>query len=110
MKTLSDQVAARRMLQIRDEGGYRLGTFLRLNARKYAIQGLVFGLSLALLLIIEMRVAFSILLGVILGSLARDFGWVRASRRTWPFTMRVINWEIVERLATHEEPPAPSSE
>jgi hypothetical protein len=107
MKNVSDQVLAKRMLQIRAEDGYRLGTFLRLNARKYILYGLFFIVALASLAASGMWIGFYLLLGLFLGSLLRDLGWVRASRRSWPFTMSVVNWDVVEQLAVKGHRPEP---
>ena len=104
MRTVSDQVLARRMLQMREQGGYRIGQFLRINARKYILYGLYFVVALASLAVLGMWIGFYLVLGLFLGSSLRDLGWVRASRRTWPFTMRVVNWDLVEQLAAHERP------
>jgi len=105
MRKVSDQVLARRMLQIRGEGGTRLGMFLRINARKYILYGLYFIVALAALAASGMLIGFYLTLGLLLGSLLRDLGWVRASRRSWPFTIKVIDWDLVEQLAA-EQPPA----
>jgi hypothetical protein len=44
------------------------------------------------------------LTGLILGSILRDIGWYRAIRRTFPFTVRVTDWPLVEKIATDDVP------
>lgn len=105
MRKINDQVLAKRMLQIRGEGGYRVGMFLRFNAGKYILYVVIFIVALASLAAVGMWIGFSLMLGLFLGSLLRNLGWIRASRRNWPFTMRVINWNLVDQLAA-KKPPA----
>ena len=53
---------------------------------------------LAILAFLGMWPLFIFLLGLVLAP-SCDMGWVRSSRRIWPFTVRVTNWELVERIA-----------
>ena len=69
--------------------------------------GLYFIVALAALAASGMWIGFYLLLGLFLGSLLRDLGWVRASQRSWPFTMRVVNWDLVEQLAVKSHRPDP---
>jgi hypothetical protein len=104
IKKTSDQVLAKRMLQLRTEGGFRYGTFLRLNTRKYLLQIGYLIVSLALLSFYQLWIPFVLLLGVFFGVWLRDASWVRASRRNWPFTLRVTNWDLVEKLVAEGTP------
>ncbi len=46
-------------------------------------------------------------LGMLMGALVRDLGWLRNIKRHWPFTVKIINWEMVEQLAATSAAPAP---
>jgi hypothetical protein len=104
MKTISDRVLAARLLKARQEGGYRFGTFVRWKAKSYVISFVYFGAVPAFCLT-AWWILFALVLGMFLGMLLRDLGWVLASNRSWPLTVRVIDWVVVEELAA-EEPPA----
>jgi hypothetical protein len=93
-----------RMLKIRDRGGYGLGLFLRWNAKRYLFSIVYFGVALAYLAYAELWGLFSFALGLVAGMFLRDFGWVRAAAKSWPFTVRVTDWEEVQRIAD-EQPP-----
>jgi hypothetical protein len=105
MRAISDQAMAARLIRARQEGGYRVRTFLRLNARRYVFLGVIFGLAFAFFAFTGLWNGFALLLGILLGSLLRDLGWVRASQRTWPFMMKVIDWGMVNESVV-EQPPA----
>jgi hypothetical protein len=105
MREISDQVLATRMLKVREQGGYGICIFLRMNAKKYILFILYFGAALVFFAITGMWFGFALMLGLSLGTFLRDLGWVRASGRTWPFTMKVVDWDFVEELAA-EQPPA----
>jgi len=105
MREISNQVLAMRMLELREQQGYRLGMFLRMNTKKYIFFVVYFGAALAFFALTGMWFGFALMLGLGLGTFLRDLAWVRASRRTWPFTMKVTNWAFVEELAA-EKPPA----
>jgi len=105
MREISDQVLAMRLLKIREQGGYRFRGFWHMNTKKYIYFVVYVGAVLGFLAFAGMWFGFALVLGLGLGAFLRDFGWVRASGRTWPFTMKVIDWGFVEELAA-EKPPA----
>ena len=105
MRGTSDQALAQRLLSIRDKGSYRFSAFLKLNVWRYLFQIALHSVLLAILALAGMWAVFIFLLGLILGAFLRDVGWVRSTRRVWPFTVKVTNWDVVERLAA-EEPAA----
>jgi len=39
-------------------------------------------------------------IGFTFGMLIRDYTWVHTSRKTWPYFVKVVNWERVEQLAS----------
>ena len=102
MRGTSDQALAQRLLSMRGKGPYRIGTFLKLNAWRYLFQIALHSLLLAILALMGMWPLFMFLLGMVFGVFLRDVGWVRSTRRVWPFTVKVTNWDVVERLAAEE--------
>jgi hypothetical protein len=104
MRRTSDQALAQRLLTMRDKGPYRLGAFLKLNAWRYFFQIALQSLFLAILALVAMWPLVIFFVGLALGTFLRDLGWLRSMRRVWPFTVKVTNWEVVERLAA-EMPP-----
>lgn len=42
-------------------------------------------------------------LGMLMGALARDFGWLRHIKGHWSFTEKFIDWKKVEELAAQRE-------
>ena len=102
MRGTSDHALAQRLLSTRSDGGYRLRAFLKLNAWRYTFLIALHSLFLAILALMGMWPLFIFVLGLLFGVLLRDVGWVRSRGRVWPFTLRVTNWEIVERLAAEK--------
>lgn len=110
MRGTSDQALAQRLLSMRDKGPYRYGAFVKLNAWRYLFQIALHSLLLAILALMGMWPLFIFLLGLVLGAFLRDVGWVRSTRRVWPFTVRVTDWDLVEKLAAQRllsEDPSP---
>ncbi|MBL8857099.1 MAG: hypothetical protein JNL28_01160 [Planctomycetes bacterium] len=61
------------------------------------------GLVLAMTYALGPPEAFYIVLGMLIGCLARDFGWLRNMRIAWSFNVRVVNWDKVQRIADGEQ-------
>jgi hypothetical protein len=38
-----------------------------------------------------------LLLGIVLGALARDIGWLLRFKRDWPILNRVLDWKAVDK-------------
>jgi len=72
------------------------------------IHFLVFGLSLVVVTSLEYGAVAYFIGGMLIGTVLRDFGWVRASIKSWPFIKRVINWDEVLRLADDERTAQPA--
>jgi hypothetical protein len=104
MRCPSNEVLAKRLLEARREGGYRVGSFLRRSSRRYLFLFVYFGAILIVLALMRYWVGLGIVLGMILGAFLRDIGWVRSTQRSWPFTDTIINWDVVEELANPEKP------
>jgi len=41
-------------------------------------------------------------IGMFLGALVRDLGWLRRIKKSWPFTQKITDWKKVEELAEGE--------
>ncbi len=99
MRKPRDEVMAKRMLEARSEGGYRLGTYLRRSVKRYLVMTVLYAVALAIVASTGSSVAFAFCLGMILGAWLRDFAWLRRNQQAWPFTAKIINWDLVEELA-----------
>ncbi len=105
MKETSDQVRAQRLLALRDHGPYRFSTFVKLNASRYLVRISLNAVGLTIVAFTGMWVWFALFLGIVAGGFLRDVAWVRSTRRTWPFTMKVTNWALVQELAGVQAAP-----
>jgi hypothetical protein len=99
----SDQLVATRMLLMRENGGLRLGLFLRWSAKSYLFMIIYVGLLMAIFFHLELWPLFTLILGLVAGMLAQQAGMVFAHWKTWPFSLRVTDWEKVERIARGDE-------
>jgi hypothetical protein len=104
MRESSDQVLAKRLIKIRDQGGIRLSTFLRMNFKKYVFILGYFSVALAVLAVIGWWPGFALVLGMVLGTLLRDLAWVSSTQWTWPFTVKATDWDLVAELAAEKVP------
>jgi hypothetical protein len=107
-EALRDKLIASRMIEIRERGGQSYGQFLRWSVRPYLIGILYLGVALTVLYLMELYPLFYWVLGMFLGMYLRDFGWVRKTRKTWPFTLKVTDWDMVRRIA-EQEPSSPGT-
>lgn len=105
MTKISDKILAARMLRAREDGGYKFLPFLRMNAKGYSILAIYFGCILIGAALIKLWPVFILTVGIVFGVLLRDVGWVMGVNRTWPFVMKVTDWDAVKRLSD-ENPPA----
>lgn len=102
MKRPNESLLARRLLETRERGyGFRL--FYRRVWRWYLLLALVFGFALTMAALAELEPLFGGFVGAFCGVLLRDAGWVRAIRKSWPFSETVTDWEKVRRIAAGTE-------
>ena len=87
------------MLRTRESGGYKVTLFFRNNAKRYVFFIVYFGLLLAFTAFFHLWTFFAVLVGIVFGSLLRDVGWVRSMKRSWPFTLEIVDWNRVQKLA-----------
>jgi hypothetical protein len=105
MKETGDQIRAQRLLSLRDHGPNEFSTFFKLNATRYMVRFTLNAVGLTMIAFMGLWVWFAFFLGMVVGSFLRDMSWVRSNRRTWPFTKKVTNWDVVETLAAAQPPP-----
>ena len=103
MTDSSDRTLAQRLLETR-ECGYSFRLFYRRSAQTYLVILFMFGMFIAICAAFEIWALFCGLIGMLCGVLLRDVGWMRATARAWPFTLKVTDWEKVQRIA--DEKPA----
>ena len=101
MNRFSDQMLAKSLLESR-ERGVSLVRHVRYNATPYGIFVTYFGVTLAILAWVQLWLPLCFLLGMCVGSLLWDVGWLRGIRRSFPFTLKVTDWGKVESLANGE--------
>ena len=99
--TIFEQKYALRLLEARSNG-YTVGFWLRMAAVRYLV--VLGGLAVIVLgYLIESNDFNSKLalffLGSGLGVFWRDIAFFRASRRIWPLSERVMDWNKVQQLA-----------
>jgi len=98
MNRFSDQALARIMLDLRQRG-ISFGLHIRRNSLFYGLFFGYFFVFLAVLAWMQIWPVFFICTGACIGALLRDIGWIRASRNSLPFTLKVTDWKQVEGLA-----------
>src|SRR5688572_2928688 len=102
MTKSTDKVLAERMLQAREDGGYRFLLFLRMNAKGYTCLVVYFGAVLAFLAFVQMWTLFTAIAGLIIGVFLRDVSWLVGVQQTWPFVTKVTDWDKVKRASDGE--------
>lgn len=101
MSIFHDKSLARRMLQARMHG-YTFGFFLRVNARRQLLLLAINLLGICWMMCIQNYAAFYVLIGIAIGTFARDLAWFRSNRKVWPFREKITDWQKVENLANDE--------
>lgn len=98
MKAINDRIRAKRLLAAR-EHKFRIVPFLRHNALSYAAYALLILGMLTVFAYYGLWSVFGCVVSFVLGMLAVYIRWLRAQRSVWPFAIRVINWDSVQKLA-----------
>ena len=108
MNRFSDQFLAQLMLDLRQRG-ISFGLHVR---RNFPFYGIFFGYMVVALIVLawlQLWPVFCLAIGMFAGCLLRDIGWIRASRNSLPFTVKVTDWKKVEELASGERLAEPSN-
>ena len=101
MKKLTEQELARHMLAHRSKR-YSIGSVLRESAMRYVIHVAILALFVIWFRATNQPCYKGLCLwgiGMFMGALARDAGWLRRIKNQWIFTEKIINWQIVEDIA-----------
>ena len=53
----------------------------------------------------EVTAGIYVLVGLFIGAMLRDIGWLRRFVKTWPSTAAVLDWDILETLLEEESSP-----
>jgi len=82
------------------EHGYSILYILQVSAFRY----LLLILAAALVLVIYQfnqrdGGIYLFLLGLLVGAVMRDFGWLRQGKKVWPLYEKVIDWAKVKEIA-----------
>jgi hypothetical protein len=99
MARLTDKTLAERLLRAREQGGYKILPFVRMNARGYVSLVLYFTTVLAFLAFAGVWPSFAVMGGLAAGVFLRDVSWLMGIQRTWPFSAKVTDWEKVQKIA-----------
>ncbi|MCD6052145.1 MAG: hypothetical protein K0Q55_3563 [Verrucomicrobia bacterium] len=98
MKTINDRIRAKRLLAAR-EHKFRTVPFLRANAPRYTAYSVLIVATLLVLAFYNLWTAFGFVVSFLFGGICVYLRWFRAQRSVWPFAMRVINWDSVQKLS-----------
>ena len=116
MSTNTESLLAKRLLEL-FEHGWTLQLYFRWTW-KWQLISIVVLLAACILLGAAIggkdRVLESfatLLLGFLVGSMLREFAQVRANAKAWPLSKKVIDWNIVRRIAagTGQDGEAPGT-
>lgn len=102
MADFSDKNLALQMLAARDADGYPLTAFLRRSVGRYAILVTFAGILTILSVNPAARLLCVAGIGIFVGGVLRDFGWVRTVNRQWQFTKKAVDWGKVQKMADGE--------
>ena len=102
MPRFDDRALAKNMLELR-EHGFLLSRYVRRTWHLYGLILVIVSVGVLAALALGSYLLIGFFVGLVAGTLARDFGWLLAIKRSWPFTRKVTNWEEVERLAGSHE-------
>jgi len=70
-----------------------------MNVKGYTILVLYFGAVLAGLAYAGIWPGFFAAAGVFIGVFLRDVSWLTGIQRNWPFSVKVIDWDKVQKIA-----------
>lgn len=101
MKKTTEQELARHFLKHRDTG-YSIAYVLRRSKVRYGIHiAVLVGFLLVFHTTDDLWLkGFSLwAVGMYLGAVLCDFGWLRRVKKSWPFTLKITDWEKVEAIA-----------
>jgi len=105
MKKPTEQELAHHLLKHRD-AGYSIGYVLLRSKVRYGIHiALIIGFAVVFLVAADLWLKGLSLwaIGMYLGALLRDIGWLRRIKMSWPFTQKITDWQKVQDIAEGRE-------
>lgn len=102
MNPALEQKLAQRLLETREQG-WTYRRFLRHHTRRYVLLFVLHGLALLLFAAFQQWLPFYLVLGMLIGNIARDYGWARSISKHWPLSLKITDWARVQRMAQGKE-------
>ncbi|WP_299946360.1 hypothetical protein [uncultured Microbulbifer sp.] len=87
-----------KQLLIQKEKGVTLTTSMSAMKRKFIYRSIMFVIA-CLFYWFYGGGLFLVAIGMLVGTTIQDVGWLRVIEKTWPFTVKITDWEKVERIA-----------
>lgn len=101
----TDQTLAKQLLKLRgsDYSPWKLGVLARRQLLRFLVIGLLVYMKVNSDLgsLLESALIFSI--GMIIGAIINDIAFVFRISKAWPFTKKVTDWDLVEKMANSEQ-------
>jgi len=100
---LNEQKTCRAMLDYH-KNGFSLGLYLKKTYRIYVLLLIILagGIFFAMQDYYLYRIFGLLVIGMQIGALARDFGWLRRIKMQWPLSEKITKWELVEQIGKGE--------
>jgi len=90
------------MLEVSRRGGYSLGLFMGWKAKSYLFGLIYLAASIAYFAYVGLWAGCFLMAGLFSGMWFRDYGYLLAAKKTWPFQELVTDWEKVRQIADGE--------
>jgi hypothetical protein len=104
MKNRSDKIRALQHLEARKHG-FKILPLFRLRAKRYAFYSGLFAVILFFLAYSGFWFGFDLVVSFLAGMFFVYIRWLLGQRNLWPFAMKIINWDVVQKLS-EDEPTA----
>lgn len=101
MRAINDRIRAKRLLEARKHA-FAILPFMRLNAPRYIVYSVLFAVILLLLALSGLWSVFGFVVSFLLGMSFVYIRWLRGQRNVWPFATKIINWDVVHKIAEDE--------
>ena len=99
---MNEQILAQLFLEHRKHG-YSIRLVLRRMKRRYILSVTLCVVMSFIACSLSLYWFAYIILGIYMGGFLRDIGWLRAIKKTWPFTEKITDWNKVEAIANGDE-------
>jgi hypothetical protein len=96
--TLPSQEVLKALLASR-YSSHTVSGVIRKSISKYMVFAMIIGSLTGLCFYVKMEWAVGFVLGLFVGLLMRDIGYIQMLVHTWPMNATILDWEKIERLA-----------